>query len=301
MTLEQLRIFIAVAQFEHVTKAAEQLGLTQSAASAAVAALEQRHATPLFHRVGRRIQLTEAGQIFLVEAKAVVARATAAELVLQELSEMKRGTLLVQASQTIATYWLPRRLIHFRQLRPHIQIKVGIGNTAQVAKAVLDGAVELGFVEGEIDETTLSCETVAYDHLVLVVGVKHPWAGRTSVEPKELIKTTWVLREPGSGTRSTFETSLARLDIRGNDLDVAIELPSNECVRMAVEAGIGATVISELVVSESVNRGTLHKISLNLPARPFHAVRHRERHQSRASKEILNLIADQTLAPPEVL
>src|SRR5581483_3993786 len=153
MTLEQLRIFIAVAQFEHVTKAAEQLGLTQSAASAAVAALEQSHTTQLFHRVGRRIQLTSAGKIFLVEAKAVLARATAAEVVLQELSAMRRGTLVVQASQTIATYWLPKRLIRFRQLFPEIQIRVGIGNTAQVAKSVLDGAVELGFVEGEIDET----------------------------------------------------------------------------------------------------------------------------------------------------
>ena len=297
MTLEQLRIFIAVAQFEHVTKAAEQLKLTQSAASAAVSALEQRHGTALFHRVGRRIQLTDAGKIFLVEAKAVIARATAAEVVLEELAAMRRGTLIVQASQTIATYWLPKRLIRFRQLYPDIQIRVGIGNTAQVAKAVLDGAVELGFVEGEIDETALTCETVATDHLVLVVGAQHPWADRDSVDPKELTETLWVLREPGSGTRSTFEMSLARLGINANDLDVAIELPSNECVRMAVEAGIGATVISELVVSECIGRGTLHKILLNLPARPFQAVRHRERHQSRASKEILNLIVDQTPAP----
>lgn len=297
MTLEQLRIFIAVAQYEHVTKAAEQLKLTQSAASAAVSALEQRHGVALFHRVGRRIQLTDAGQIFLVEAKAVVARATAAELVLQEFAVMRRGTLVVQASQTIATYWLPKRLIRFRQLYPDIQIRVGIGNTAQVAKAVLDGAVELGFVEGEIDETALSCETVAYDHLVLVVGTRHPWASRDSVGPNELIELTWVLRESGSGTRSTFEVSLARLGINANDLDVAIELPSNECVRMAVEAGVGAAVISELVVSESIGRGTLHKIRLNLPARPFQAVRHRERHQSRASKEVLNLIVDETLVP----
>lgn len=296
MTLEQLRIFIAVAQFEHVTKAAEQLKLTQSAASAAVSALEQRHGIALFHRVGRRIQLTDAGQVFLVEAKAVIARATAAELVLEEFAAMRRGTLVVQASQTIATYWLPKRLIRFRQLYPDIQIRVGIGNTAQVAKAVLDGAVELGFVEGEIDETTLTCETVANDHLVLVVGAQHPWAGYDNIDPKELITTLWVLRESGSGTRSTFEMSLARLGINANDLDVAIELPSNESVRMAVEAGIGATVISELVVAECIVRGTLHKILLNLPTRPFQAVRHRERHQSRASKEMLNLIVE-TSAP----
>src|SRR5581483_3763275 len=135
-------------------------------------------------------------------------------------------------------------LIRFRQLFPEIQIRVGIGNTAQVAKSVLDGAGDMGSDEGEIDETNLSCEAGAHDHLVLVVGTQHPWASRDCVDPGELTETMWVLREAGSGTRSTFELSLARLGINGIALDVAIELPSNECVRMAVESGIGATVIS---------------------------------------------------------
>src|ERR1700741_461652 len=91
MTLEQLRIFVAVAERQHVTRAAEALNLTQSSASAAVAALESRHGTRLFHRVGRGIELTEAGRLFLGEAKAVLARAEAAELALAELGGLKRG------------------------------------------------------------------------------------------------------------------------------------------------------------------------------------------------------------------
>jgi DNA-binding MarR family transcriptional regulator len=93
MTLEQLRIFVGVAEREHMTAAARALNVTQSAASAAIAALEERHAIKLFHRVGRGIALTEAGRLFLTEARGVLARADAAETVLEELGGLKRGTL----------------------------------------------------------------------------------------------------------------------------------------------------------------------------------------------------------------
>ena len=93
MTLEQLRVFVAVAERQHVTEAARALHLAQSAVSHAIAALEARHDTKLFNRVGRRIELTEAGQVFLAEARAVLARADMAELALGELGSLKRGTL----------------------------------------------------------------------------------------------------------------------------------------------------------------------------------------------------------------
>jgi DNA-binding transcriptional LysR family regulator len=146
MTLEQLRVFVAVAERQHVTRAAEALNLAQSAASAAVATLEARHGTKLFHRVGRGIELTEAGGLFLIEARAVLARAAAAELVLSDLGGLKRGTLAVHASQTIASYWLPRHLVAFRRAHPGIDIRLAIGNTAQVAAAVHQGAADIGFI-----------------------------------------------------------------------------------------------------------------------------------------------------------
>ena len=98
MTLEQLRVFVAVAERQHVTRAAEALNLAQSAASAAIAALEARHGAKLFNRVGRGIALTEAGTLFLAEARAILARVEAAELVLSDLGGLLRGTLAIQAS-----------------------------------------------------------------------------------------------------------------------------------------------------------------------------------------------------------
>ena len=290
MTLEQLRIFVAVAERQHMTRAAEALNLAQSAASAAIAALENRHGTRLFHRVGRGIELTEAGRIFLEEAKAVLARAEAAELTLAELGGLKRGTLSVQASQTIASYWLPRHLVAFRQAFPEIEIRLGIGNTAEAALAVREGAAELGFVEGAVDDPALTSVTVARDQLELVVGPEHEWAELDRVAPRNLAETEWVMREPGSGTRSVFEAALGRFGLAPRLLKVALELPSNEAVRAAVEAGLGAAVISASVVAASIEAGLLHRVRLDLPERAFHVLHHRERYHSLAAEALLKLI-----------
>src|SRR6202043_1987322 len=193
MTLEQLRVFVAVAERQHVTRAAVALNVAQSAVSAAIAALEARHDVELFHRVGRGVELTEAGALFLVEARAVLARAEAAGLVLSELGNLTRGTLAVHASQTIANYWLPRHLVAFRQKYPGIDIRLTISNT-QVAAAVREGAADLGFIEGAIEDPMLTKEQVARDQTVIVVGTKHAWSTIDRLEPERLIETGWVLR-----------------------------------------------------------------------------------------------------------
>jgi len=293
LTLDQLRIFVAVAERQHMTRAARALNLAQSAASAAIAALEAQHGTKLFHRVGRGIELTEAGRLFLSEARAVLARAEAAELALAELGGLGRGRLAVQASQTIASYWLPRHLVAFRRAHPRIEVLLAIGNTAQVAAAVHAGAAELGFVEGAVADPALSSTNVARDRLVLVVGPEHPWAGRDRIAPQDLVQSEWVLREAGSGTRSAFEATLEGFGLAPDALTVALELPSNEAVRAAVEAGMGATVISASVAAPSLEAGLLHQVGLALPDRAFHVLRHRERYQSRAADALLALISEQ--------
>src|SRR5580692_11904609 len=291
MTLEQLRVFVAVAERQHVTRAAEALNIAQSAVSASIAALEGRHGAKLFHRVGRRIELTEAGALFLAEARAVLARAESAELVLSELGELKRGVLSVYASQTIAGYWLPRHLVAFRRSYPGVAIRLSIGNTSQAAAAVRGGEADLGFVEGEVDDPALISEPVARDQLVIVVGAEHPWSEVKGLSKQDLLNVDWVLREPGSGTRSGFEHALEGLGLSPRNLRVALELPSNEAVRAAVEAGMGAAVISASVAAPSIEAGLLHQVPFPLPVREFHVLRHSERNSSRAAKALLSLVA----------
>lgn len=290
MTLEQLRVFVAVAERQHMTRAAESLHLAQSAVSAAVAALEARHGAKLFHRVGRGIELTEAGVLFLNEARGVLARAEAAELVLSELGGLQRGTLAIHASKTIASYWLPRHLVAFRRAYPAIDLRLSVGNTAQVAAAVHEGLAEIGFIEGAIDDPMLIATEVARDQLVVVVGMDHPWVAADRVELRQLVETEWVLREPGSGTRSEFETALEAAGVSLKEIKLAMELPSNEAIRAAVESGLGATAISGSVAAPGLEAGLLHQVKVALPERAFHAVRHVERHRSMAAERLLEVM-----------
>lgn len=299
MTLEQLRIFVAVAEREHVTRASRALNLTQSATSAAIAALEARHAAKLFDRVGRRIVLTQTGQIFLVEARAVLARAAAAEAVLADLAGLARGTLALAASQTVANYWLPALMQRYKARHPGIAVGLVIGNTETVAAAIHDGTADIGFVEGLIDDPLLAVQTVGTDEMVLVVGRRHPWASRRQIGLADLVETPWILREPGSGTRALFEQALMAAGIAPASLTVGLELPSNEAVRSAVEAGAGATMISRLVVDSALRSQALVALDIVSPGggafslrqRDFLALRHKERHVTQAARAFHALVA----------
>jgi DNA-binding transcriptional LysR family regulator len=290
MTFEQLRIFLEVARQEHLTRAAESLNLTQSAVSAAIKALEMRHGVILFDRVGRRIALTEAGRLFVDEARGVMERARAAELALADLGGSASGLLRVHASQTVASYWLPARLVAYHERYPRVDLRLTVGNTLSAAEAVLAGAAELAVVEGEVSIKGLSRETVAEDRLVLVVGSRHPWAQGGPVEAGDLLETNWIMREEGSGTRSAFEAHLASLGIDAKMLSVVLEMPSNEAAMAAVEAGLAATVLSSRAASSHFFSGRLHVVDFTMPLRRFSALHHSERHVTRALRSMLDLL-----------
>lgn len=290
MTLEQLRVFVEVAERLHMTQAAAALNLTQSSASAAVQALETRLNMALFDRIGRRLELTDAGRILFPEAKAVLAKAVGAEQALAELHGLLRGRLRLWASQTIAGYWLPRYLHRFHVAHPGVTIELQIGNSLQVSRAVLNGDADLGFVEGDFDEPILVQIPVGGDQLQLVVGKTHELAAVDAIELGDLARARWVLREKGSGTRQVFEGALRRYGIDPAKLDVVMELPSNEAVRSVVEAGGGATALSELVVADRLSAGALVALPFPCAGRRFGALRHGDRHRGRAESALLDMM-----------
>jgi DNA-binding transcriptional LysR family regulator len=282
MTFEQLKIFIAVAEREHVTRAAEALNLSQSAVSSAISLLEQQFGLNLFHRVGRGIVLTEAGRFLLPEARVMLSRARSVEDAIREFSGLRRGRITIHASQTISSYFLPPLLARFHAHYPGIELVVVAANTAQVARAVANGEAELGFVEGPITDPHLAVEAVGSDQMMIVVPPQHPWAKRQALTPTDLVSETWILREDGSGTRSVMTEALAAFGVDPRQLRISIELPSNEAVRVAVEAGVGATVLSSLVCADSLAAGKLVRAGVSLPERHFNAVQHSEHYRSRA-------------------
>lgn len=281
MTFEQLVIFVATAERQHLTKAAQALRLTPSAVSASIKTLETFYQVKLFDRVGRGIQLTREGRVFLREAKETLTRAKAAESVLAELGNLKTGILDVQASQTIANYWLPSRLLGFARDYPGIEINLTIGNTATVAAAVVNGDAELGFIEGVLDEPALATTTIATDKLVVVAA--SDFSAARNVD--NLSRLKWIMRERGSGTRGVLEQALIDLSVNPEELDVSLVLPSNEALLSAVRSGGCVTALSETIVSPFVENGQLQILEFDLPPRRFTLLRHKERHRTAPARE----------------
>ena len=282
MTLEQIRIFVAVAERAHLTRAAEALHLSPSAVSTAIRTLEDRYGAKLFARVGRHIELTETARLLLPEARATLAAAAAAERVLSETGTMPGGRLSLGASQTVGAYWLPDMLVQFHARYPAVELALTLGNTSSVAMAVREGEAELGFIEGEIDVPELGSRPIAMDELKIVVAPGHPWA--TTPPTRGALRTgRWLLREAGSGTRSAFEAALAVENIRADSLDVAMTLPSNEAILTALQAGTMAGAVSALVAETAIAAGRLVAVKVALRPRVFRVLWHKQRYRGRAA------------------
>jgi len=289
MTLEQLRIFTMVAELLSMTRAAERLHLTQPAVSASVAALEERYATKLFDRVGRRLELTEAGRLFLPQARAVLVQGDNARQVLENLAGLLRGEVRIAASQTVATYWLPRRMAAFAEAYPKIHLRLHVGNTAQTAAHVLHGTADFGVVEGDVSEAMLETRIVGSDHIGIYAAPDHPLARGTPTR-EDLAGAVWVMREPGSGTRDHLNAGLAQSGIAVEHLRTLLELPSNGAVLEAIEGGGLVAGVSELAAVSRVKAGLVRRLDWSLPSRDFLLLTHRERYPGRAVRAFVDTL-----------
>lgn len=273
--------------------------MTPSAVSSAIGALENRHAVKLFDRIGRSIVLNQTGRIFLAEAQSVLARARVAEATLNDLAGLMQGELSVTASQTVGAYWLPPRLVQYRKTYPGITLDIHITNTEEAANAVDDGRCEIAIVEGTVERKTLITETIAEDEMVVVVAPDHPWSAADRGEIR-LEATPWVLREVGSGTRLAFEALVVRHGLDRSLFDVTLVLPSNEAVLTAVEAGVGATLVSKSAASAALRGGLLAEADWPAQSRPFYLLRHKERYRSKAASAFEDLARDTTGIMPGI-
>jgi DNA-binding transcriptional LysR family regulator len=297
MTLDQLRVFLAVVEYSHFTRAAEALYISQPAVSASIQNLEEQYGVKLFHRLGRQIEVTEAGMLLHAEAQKILDQVALTERGLRELNDLQRGELKLGSSLTIGNYWLPDKISQFKYRYPGISVNCTLANTEEICEGTATGLFDLGLVEGEVKpahQSSLEEEIVGSDRLLIVVGKSHPWFERTKIFLTELPTTAWVMREPGSGTQQRFEQALQNWAITPADLKIILVLNSGEMVKAVVERGVGAAAISELMVKKELQLDTLRAIQViddrdDSSAiieidRPFLRLKHRQRFQTRISK-----------------
>lgn len=297
MTFDQLRVFLAVVEYLHFTRAAEALYISQPAVSAAIQCLEEQYEVKLFHRIGRHIEITEAGKLLQAEAQKIIDQVALTERGLRELNNLQRGELKLGSSLTIGNYWLPDKISQFKHEYPGISVNCTLANTEEICEGTATGLFDLGLVEGEVKpsiKNVLEEDSVGGDRLVIIVGQSHPWFKRGEVTLTELYKTDWVMREAGSGTQQRFEQALQNWGITPSDLNTILVLHSGEMVKAVIESGVGAAAISELMVKKELQLDTLRAIQVkdnrNGTAetleivRPFLKLKHQRRFQTRLCK-----------------
>jgi len=285
-SFRQLEVFLAVARSESVSRAASELGMSQSAVSGALADLERQFDIQLFDRVGKRLRLSQLGHTLRPRCDALHEQALELEQAFSGESDV--GLLRVGATLTIGNYVAAPLMARFMREHPGASVTLEVANTAEIARKVVNFEIDVGLVEGELNDPALDVTVWCDDELCVFCAPGHPFAQRSALGDDDLREAVWIVRETGSGTRQAFERAM-----RGilSDLTIALELQHTEAIKSAVESGLGVGCISRLALQEPFERGAL--VPCPVPGRDFRRqfcfVLHKQKHKSLAIQRWLEL------------
>lgn len=292
LTLRRLQIFVQVAECGHVTTAGKNLGLTQAAVSMALTQLEEYHGSALFHRSGRTLHLNEKGRMLLPRAREILRQVESFRRMLDTSWDEPIGQLQIGASTTIGNYLLPLLMGEFTRRYPQAEVQLHVGNTEMIARDVVTGELDIGLIEGPCHAPELECTFWRDDELLVVCAPQHPWADMDTVGKDALLAETWIIREPGSGTREVFETALG---LAATELEHRLELGHTEAIKKAVQAGLGVSCLSRLTLETELELGRMVAVHANLPLhRDLSIITCRSREQGALVRACLEMLEQQS-------
>jgi DNA-binding transcriptional LysR family regulator len=258
--LTTLELLIGVDDHGSLSAASRLAHIAQPNATRAIKAMERQLGMPLIHRKSTGATLTPQGTVIVHWARRVLANSTQLLDVAEGMRTERSAELTVCASMTVAEHLIPAWLGTFRGLHPDVTVHLQVYNSTRVIEAIDVGMCDLGFVESPTVPRHLHSITVARDSLVVVVDPDHAWARRRKpLTIGELAMTPLLVREPGSGTRTTLDVALAEYE-RATPL---LELGSSAAIRTSVLGGVGPAVLSTLAVREQVKSGDLRVIEVD--------------------------------------
>lgn len=276
-TLRQLEVFLAAAHTENITRAAEQLSMSQSAASSALKDLEQQFSIQLFDRVGKRLQINELGRALRPQAEALLDQAMALEQGFRRHDQV--GELKVGATLTIGNYLAVDIMAEYINRHPAAKVQLNVANTAVISQQVLNFDLDIGLIEGELHHPDLEVTRWREDELQIFCSAKHPLATKKNLTDADLLAAQWILREAGSGTRQAFDRAIHELL---PELNIRLELQHTEAIKRAVETGLGIGCLSTLALQTAFDSGRLVPLTASNRdfKRYFYFILHRQKYRS---------------------
>jgi DNA-binding transcriptional LysR family regulator len=260
MDVRDLQIFLGVAKHLNYTRAAEEVNLSQPSVSVRMRELERDLGSKLFEQLGKKVALTEAGQLLVPYATRLIAVMGDARQAIEDLQGMERGLLRIGASTTPGMYIIPRTLANFKRQYPKIEVHLAVKDTRQIEDGVIRIEFDFGFVGGHLAGDEVDVLPWMTDHLVLVVPSNHNLARKKSIKLADLRKEQFILREPGSATRAAVGHHLKKAEI---EVETVMEMENPESVKKAVQSGLGIAFISKFAVETELKAGSLVAINVN--------------------------------------
>lgn len=263
MDLHRLHVFSKVYELGSLSRSADAVFLSQPTVSGHIKSLEDELGVRLFDRLGRGVAPTQAAGILYGYAQRMLALREEALEAVAEASGRVMGRLAVGGSTIPGHYLLPAYLAQMRSRYPELTIQLKVADTRAVADLVEQGEVEMGIIGAPVDNPKLKLKACCADEMVLVAPLDSPLAGQAGPLTQAQVKNMpFIIREPGSGTRTTAFKALASLGLSLGDMNIVAELGSTQAVRQAVLAGLGGSIISSLAVWDDISSGRMVQLNL---------------------------------------
>ncbi len=240
ITIRQLQVFTSVAKHLSYTRAAEELHLTQPAVSMQIKQLEKSVGLNLFEQIGKKIYLTEAGDVVLEHAISITSKLKSIENDLEQLKGIDGGRLTVCIASTV-NYFATRLISRFSQAYPSVQISLDVTNRHDLLKRLETNEPDLVLMGRPPSSADLTSTAFMDNPLVIIANPHHPLANESNIPIQRLTDEKFVLREQGSGTRSAMEEVFEKYHVKPS---VSTQLSGNESIKQAVEAGLGLALVS---------------------------------------------------------
>lgn len=288
MEVRDLQVFISVAKHLNYTRAGEEVHLSQPSVSVRIKQLESQLGVKLFEQLGKKVALTEAGQLLVPYANRVIRAVEDARHAIEELQGLDRGSLRIGASTTPGMYVIPGTIARFKELHPRIDVHLGIRDTREIEDGVIRNEFDFGFVGGHLVGDEVDVLPWLTDELVLIVPPRHRLASKKIVKRDDLVKERFIGRESGSATRATVADRLKEWEIQ---LETVMEMENPESVKKAVQSGLGIAFISKFAVETELKAKALAAIRIPKLAisRELKIVYRKDKHLGRAARAFIEI------------